>query len=178
MIPSDYTGQLAHLLRYPHIAPPSDTNVDHPHHASLLVKQALALQMAPTPFTGTSVMVENRSLLNIANDVSTTSPPTTMRRAGQPAIRESFAPVSMFRPGQDRSHTPPGHTRQQSSPQLGLPEMITRGLLERGESLGINKTLFNAVTELRVCLHVLYLRVSSSMTTWMTSVTSRKSQPP
>jgi TBC1 domain family protein 5 len=67
--------------------------------------------------------------------------------------------------GQDRSGTPPGHSRQQSSPQLGLPEMITRGLLERGESLGINKTLLNAVTELRVCLWALYLHNSPWMTT-------------
>jgi hypothetical protein len=29
--------------------------------------------------------------------------------------------------------------------------MLTRGLVERGESLGINKTLLSAVTEIRVC---------------------------
>ena len=36
------------------------------------------------------------------------------------------------------------------SVQLGLPEMIARGLIEKGESLGINKTVMNAVSELRV----------------------------
>ena len=35
---------------------------------------------------------------------------------------------------------------------MGLPEMIARGLLERGESLGINKTVMNAVSELKVSL--------------------------
>ena len=34
--------------------------------------------------------------------------------------------------------------------QMGLPEMFARGLLERGESLGINRTVMNAVSELRV----------------------------
>ena len=34
--------------------------------------------------------------------------------------------------------------------QLGLPEMIARSLLEKGESLGINRTVMNAVSELRV----------------------------
>jgi TBC1 domain family protein 5 len=33
---------------------------------------------------------------------------------------------------------------------MGLPELIARGLLDRGESLGINKTVMNAVSELRV----------------------------
>lgn len=43
-----------------------------------------------------------------------------------------------------------GHTRQSSSPAIGIPEMLARGLLERGESLGINKTLYSAVAELKV----------------------------
>ncbi|KAG5646643.1 hypothetical protein DXG03_002633 [Asterophora parasitica] len=38
---------------------------------------------------------------------------------------------------------------QVTGPQMGLPEMIARGLIERGESLGINKTLMSAVSELR-----------------------------
>ena len=33
---------------------------------------------------------------------------------------------------------------------MAIPEMIARGLLERGESLGINKTVMNAVSELKV----------------------------
>ncbi len=53
------------------------------------------------------------------------------------------------------------HNRQGSAP-MGLPEMIARGLLERGESLGINKTVMNAVSELKVrsiacfVLHISY----------------------
>jgi hypothetical protein len=35
---------------------------------------------------------------------------------------------------------------------MRIPEMIARGLLERGESLGINKTLMSAVSELRVSI--------------------------
>lgn len=40
--------------------------------------------------------------------------------------------------------------RQSPSFQIGLPELIARGLMDRGESLGINKTVMNAVSELRV----------------------------
>ena len=41
------------------------------------------------------------------------------------------------------------HLRQGSNP-MAIPEMLARGLLERGESLGINKTVMNAVSELKV----------------------------
>lgn len=40
------------------------------------------------------------------------------------------------------------HLKQQSS-SAALSD-FTRGLVERGESLGINKTLMNAVSEIRV----------------------------
>ena len=39
---------------------------------------------------------------------------------------------------------------KQNSHQMGLPESIARNLLDRGESLGINKTFLSAVSELRV----------------------------
>jgi hypothetical protein len=45
------------------------------------------------------------------------------------------------------------HLKQlsQQAQNMGLPD-IAKGLLDRGESLGINKTsFFNAVSELRVC---------------------------
>lgn len=49
--------------------------------------------------------------------------------------------------------SPSESLRQQSSFQLGFPELIARGLLDRGESLGINKTVMSAVSELKVRLH-------------------------
>lgn len=39
---------------------------------------------------------------------------------------------------------------KQNLHQMGLPESIARNLLDRGESLGINKTFLSAVSELRV----------------------------
>ncbi len=41
---------------------------------------------------------------------------------------------------------------------MGIPEMIARGLMERGESLGINKTLMSAVSELKVSFADLIVR--------------------
>ena len=38
----------------------------------------------------------------------------------------------------------------QGSTPMGIPETFARGLLERGESLGINKTVTNAGSELKV----------------------------
>ncbi|KAJ3515805.1 hypothetical protein NLJ89_g1520 [Agrocybe chaxingu] len=124
LIPADYSSQLTTLLRYP--SPSASNGVDGaPHHAILLLRQALALQMAPNPATGATIVMENRTLLNIPIDVPRKpSPPPTKRSRRN-------------------------HSRQASSPALGFSEMLTRGLVERGESLGINKTLYNAVTEIR-----------------------------
>lgn len=145
MIPADYTGQLTVLLRYP--SPSSRSEFDGaPHHASLLLRQALALQMSPTPSTGASVVIENRNLLNIVLEVPE-PPPAPQRRSIQGGkAKSAFGSNSRTVPGAISAQ----HSRQTSSPQIGIPEMIARGLLERGESLGINKTFMSAVSELRV----------------------------
>lgn len=147
MIPTDYSGQLTLLLRYP--TPPNAQN-STPHHATLLLRQALALQMVTSPTTGTSIIIENRTILDIPLEVpASISTPIAPRRGH--LNRQQMASV----PGRDNSHAP-GHNRLSSSPSssMGLPEMIARGLMERGESLGINKTLMSAVSELKVCFVV------------------------
>ncbi|THU99309.1 RabGAP/TBC [Dendrothele bispora CBS 962.96] len=142
LIPSDYTGQLTALLRYP-APPPRLQNVATLHHTSLLLQQALALQMSPTPSTGVSIVMDNRNQLDIPMEVPEPPPAPARRR-----------PPSHNRVQSSQSKGKDIHHRQQgpSSPasqQYGFSEMIARGLMERGESLGINKTLMSAVTELR-----------------------------
>ncbi|KAF9264818.1 RabGAP/TBC, partial [Marasmius fiardii PR-910] len=134
LIPADYTGQLSVLLKYP--AAPTSGEPGFGHHTSLLIRQALALQMSPNPSTGLSLVTENRNLLGIPIEVPEPAP-APRRRAAQ-TISDKSSPR--------RSSE---HTRQASSPQLGFPEMFARGIVERGESLGINKTLMSAVSELR-----------------------------
>lgn len=134
VIPGDYTVQLTSLLRYPTPVLPLDST-NTVHHTSLLIRQALALQLAPTPSTGVSVVAENRNLLDIPMEVP--EPPSTSRRKGPQSTAT-------------RNRSSPTHARQQSSqPPGGLPEMLG-GLFERGESLNINKTLMSAVIELKV----------------------------
>lgn len=146
MIPADYSGQLTALLRYPSPpAPPASSLDNTPHHASILLKQALTLQMSPTPSTGASLVIENRNLLNIPIDVP--EPPQRTHRQVGHGTRDKAA--SETRSGADSSGRSAHHPRQLSQ-AMGLPETIARGLLERGESLGINKTLMSAVSELRV----------------------------
>lgn len=72
-----------------------------------------------------------------------------------PAPRRRSTPLARNRPlstpaASGSSNAVQGHARQQSSQSLGFSEMLTRGILERGESLGINKTLMSAVSELKV----------------------------
>ncbi|KIJ68961.1 hypothetical protein HYDPIDRAFT_144455 [Hydnomerulius pinastri MD-312] len=140
IIPSDYSMQLTHLLRYPPCPTPEE---GAPHHLLLLIRQAAALDISHTPSTGASLMLENRNLLNIPLEVPDPIPST--RRRARPIERTHQGSSSEILSG-----SPPAETlRQQPSFQLGFPELIARGLLDRGESLGINKTVMNAVSELK-----------------------------
>lgn len=125
------------LLRYP----PCPVHEGAPHHILLLIRQATALEILHTPPAGASLAIENRNLLNIPLEVS--EPPPIVRRKVRPIERTS---ASEHIPG-----TPPieGH-RPQPLSQFGFPELIPRGFLDRGESLGINKTVMNAVSEFKV----------------------------
>ena len=140
VIPADYSGQLTTLLRYP--SPTSMNKIEGtPHHTVLLLRQALALQIAPMPATGASIAMENRTFLNILLEVPPLSPTSSVRRTTRPPMSST---------GSEDSPSARGHSRQVSSPAIGISDMLTRGLVERGESLGINKTLLSAVTEIRV----------------------------
>ena len=142
VIPADYSGQLTTLLRYP--SPTSMNKVEGtPHHTVLLLRQALALQIAPMPATGASIAMENRTFLNILLEVPTSS---STKRTTRPPLTST---------GSEDSPSARGHSRQVSSPAIGISDMLTRGLVERGESLGINKTLLSAVTEIRVSISTL-----------------------
>ena len=150
VIPSDYSTQLTLLLRYP--PPPvhqlaSSTANEQPftaHHTTLLLRQALSLQIAPTVATGASVVYENRNLLNIASEVPEPPPPPMKRRAEQ-------GRTTVINDGPLRMLQRPMHARYGSSGSLGLPD-IAKNIFDRSESLGINRTVMNAVSEIKVMI--------------------------
>ena len=90
------------------------------------------------PATGASIAMENRTFLNIPLEVPTSS---SMKRTTRPPLSST---------GSEDSPSARGHFKQVSSPPINISDMLARGLAERGESLGINKTLLSAVTEIRV----------------------------
>lgn len=140
LLPADYSEMLTYLLRYPTLPVSTGT-----HHITLLLRQALALQMAPTPATGASITVENRNILNIPIEVP--EPPQRSQRGARGGRRQT---VSADEGGVARP-PPPGQVHsfgRAGAAQYGLPE-IAKNLYDRGEALGINKTIFNAVSELK-----------------------------
>jgi TBC1 domain family protein 5 len=146
LIPSDYSAQLTYLLRYP--TPPVSTST---HHATLLLHQALTLQMSPTPSTGAAVSMENRIILNIPVEVPDPPSPSVRRsvRPGEARRRQTLSSdTGASEPGPSRQ--PPPSFGRATGGQMNLPEMIARNLIDRGEALGINKTIYNAVTEIKV----------------------------
>jgi TBC1 domain family protein 5 len=94
--------------------------------------------MSPNQATGNALVLENRNLLNIPTEVP--EPPPPPQRRGARGGRDKI-PAAADAKTND--------SRQQPAQQMGL-EVFARGLLERGENLGINKTIMSAVPELRV----------------------------
>ena len=147
VIPSDYSSQLTNLLRYPSLSTSNDYHPSDTHHSVLLLRQAFALYTAPNAATGASIVVENRNLLGIPIEVPET--PVTRRKGAKMGPRRT-ASVEFIPPTQGKSSSGRRGGEISQSVQLGLPELIAKGLLETGESLGINKTVMSAVSELRV----------------------------
>lgn len=124
------------------------TNSTAPHHTTLLLRQALTLQMSPTASTGASTVLENRNLLNIPTEVPEPPPPASRRRSGRPGgRRKSTSETRLTLP--ESGHSSRGSLGRATNAQLNLPE-FAKGLLDRGEALGINKTFMNAVSEIKV----------------------------
>ncbi|EGO20969.1 hypothetical protein SERLADRAFT_475470 [Serpula lacrymans var. lacrymans S7.9] len=138
LIPSDYSTQLTYLLRYP------PTEEGSLNHIILLLRQAAALEMTRTPSTGASLVVENRNILNIPVDIP--DPPMGRRRPRPGERGHQVSPSEGHFQGITGAH---GENIRSPSHQMGIPELLARGLLDRGESLGINKTFMNAVSELK-----------------------------
>lgn len=128
VIPADYSEQLTYLLRYP------ASSDNGPLHVSLLLQQAIRLSQEPNTSTGASMVLQNRNILGIPIEVPEPPVrPTSRRRADRSGVQSAKAA---------------SHLRESS--QSGFPEMIARNLMERGESLGINRAISNTVSELRV----------------------------
>jgi TBC1 domain family member 5 len=128
VIPADYSEQLAYLLRYP--SPTGDLSLA----ISLLLQQAVRLSQEPNTSTGASIVLQNRNILGIPIEVPEAPAATNPRRrrahAGQPSSSIEKREASLG----------------------GFPEMLARNILDKGESLGINRAIVNTVSELRVRL--------------------------
>lgn len=120
-------------MRYP----PLDTPIEGIAPIALLVQQAHRLQQFPSPSTGVSVVIQNRDLLNIP--VVVPDPPVRPARR----TRDSRAASVPGRP-------PVMQSQSARESQVGLPESVTRNLLDKNEGLKINRAFFNTVSEIRV----------------------------
>ncbi|KIM28970.1 hypothetical protein M408DRAFT_8402 [Serendipita vermifera MAFF 305830] len=127
LIPGDYSEQLTYLLRYP------TSSENGPLHVSLLLQQAIRLSQEPNTSTGASIVLQNRNILNIPIEVPEPPARPTSRKRGDRGVNQGTKT--------------PNHNRDTS--QSGFPEMFARNLIERGESLGINRAISNTVSELR-----------------------------
>lgn len=150
VIPSDCSGQLTYLLRYSSNFSSEFMPSTAPHHTTLLLRQALTLQMSPTAATGSSIVIENRNLLNLPVEVPESPPQTSRRPLERSGGRRKSASETRSTPPES-GYSSRGSMGRAANGQLNLPD-FAKGLLDRGEALGINKTLMNAVSEIKVRL--------------------------
>jgi TBC1 domain family member 5 len=106
--------------------------------------------MAPTAPAGASIVFQNRNLLNIPAEVPEAPPVAPRRRSERSAGRRKSASETRT-PLSDAGSSSRGSLGRAGSGQLNLPD-FAKSLLDRGEALGINKTLINAVSEIKVHL--------------------------
>ncbi|TFY80327.1 hypothetical protein EWM64_g3677, partial [Hericium alpestre] len=120
LIPSDYSTQLTYLLRYPTPSPATSELPATPNHATLLLRQAIALQMSPSSSAGASIVVENRNLLNIP--IERNIPDLTGNLVRTPSASTSYAayPLLDERPHEER---PPWEPRTRFEMERDVTQM-------------------------------------------------------
>ncbi|KAB5589269.1 TBC1 domain containing protein [Ceratobasidium theobromae] len=161
LISADYTTALTYLLRYP--PPPSvpqSSEAPEPLlETHILVQQALSLRANPSVSTGSTVVLQNRSLLGIP--IEAPSPPPPERRAGR---RRSIGAGSDSRTAKGRpaglKHVPEGSLSGLAAfNSLGeRADVIAKGLRDIGGTVG------SRVSEIRKNLPDL-VRTPSTTTT-------------
>lgn len=143
VIPSDYSEQLTYLLHYPTGANEGQGSLP----ISLLLQQAVSLSQEPSTSTGASIVLQNRNILDIPIEVPERPARLNTRKRGDG--RPTHATKPSVSDKRDIS------ALSSSFPDIPAPASIARNILERGESLGINRAFFSTVSEIRVSIRSL-----------------------
>lgn len=148
VIHADYSEALTTLLRYPVKDPPLSI--------SLLLSQALALrETSISPAAGVGIVMQNQELLGISAHPPSPDIEEDLRRqqrrprplaGGTTGVAPSLASPSQF--GVNAA----GRMAQlqMGIAGLGLGD-VAKGLLEKGQSLGIDQAILSRVEGIRVC---------------------------
>jgi hypothetical protein len=135
VIPASYNGQLTALLRYPRL-PPSDSPPE-PNHIILLARQASYLRSSPTVASGAAIVYENQNVLGLESRVPEKEQPMHIARRSAGNMR------------------PTGPNLNSQT----LPD-FAKGILDRGEQWGVNKTVLSTISGLRVSQSLRLLTVN------------------
>jgi TBC1 domain family protein 5 len=131
VLPSDYPGVLTLLLKYPQASP------ELPLSPALLLSQALTVLKNPSPSAGAAVTLQNQETLGIpsyAPDGTETTP--SLMHTQTLRSRQKTAPAASNRSSPAASRT------------YGF-ESIARGLMEKAQASGFDKTIISTVSEFR-----------------------------
>ena len=127
MIEADYPTLLTQLLHYP--APSPNYSFD----PSLILSQAVFLRSNVSPASGVEIVLQNQDLLGIK-----AQPPERDRSEEPERIRGQRAPRG--RPSQGQGQVQ----------QRGV-QGFAQGWIDRAQAAGLDKAVYSAVSDLRVC---------------------------
>jgi TBC1 domain family protein 5 len=125
VIEADYPTLLTQLLHYP---APSPT---YPFDPSLILSQAIFLKGNISPASGVEIVLQNQDILGIK---------------AQPPERDRSEEPTRIR-GQ---RTPRGRPSTGQAQQRGV-QGFAQGWIDRAQAAGLDKAVFTAVSDLRVC---------------------------
>ncbi|KAF8520166.1 hypothetical protein BU17DRAFT_47025 [Hysterangium stoloniferum] len=131
LIPGDYNTHLTYLLRYP--SPSSLGSPQTSNAPALLLSQAQSLIASPTPSTGAALMIQNRNELGIRTEV-----PEAPRKPPRRWRASATAPSTVSQSKASQIHERPR-----------LQDVITNRLMDANESLGIQRGIYNTISEIR-----------------------------
>ena len=134
VIEADYPTLLTQLLHYP--APSPIYSFD----PSLIITQAIFLRGNVSPASGVQVVLQNQELLGIK-----AQPPERDRTDGPVRLR-----------GQRAARGRPTYQGQAQNQQRGAGvQGFAQGWIDRAQAAGLDKAVYSAVSDLRVCLSIL-----------------------
>lgn len=149
VIYADYSEALTTLLRYPTSNPPLSITL-------LLSQSVLLANSALSPTLGVSLVMENQAVLDIPANPPPPSSEEERPKRRMHSEKDQARVGSRLTLARNFDFGGAVGAAQQAAAGIGIHD-LAKGLMEKGQALGIDKNLLGRVAEMRVSNNVSFL---------------------